>query len=102
MTYRDKPFFSEDETTGKERRIVSEQIGDMIRASWGFRHMCLSVGSFPETEFICPNCLERKPFAGDNVLHFFNSVRGTVLVCNDCLLEYEFEYTYGDEGSCFV
>ncbi len=55
----------------------------------GYRQTILDSGAFPEVNFLCPNCGESKPFAGDNACNYYNNSRGCTLVCNDCLMEYE-------------
>ena len=47
-------------------------------------------GELPsKVSFLCPCCNRYKPFGGDNAVSYYNDARGSVLVCNDCLLEFE-------------
>ena len=55
---------------------------------WELRQTALQLGESSGTKFLCPNCEQLKPFAGDQALGYYNNACGMVLVCNDCLLDF--------------
>jgi hypothetical protein len=64
-------------------------VNEIIHNVWGLRQTSLQLGESAGTKFLCPNCEQMKPFAGDNALGYYNNAGGIVLVCNDCLLDYQ-------------
>jgi hypothetical protein len=63
-------------------------VSELIHTVWEFRQAALQFGESAGTKFMCPNCEQMKPFAGDNALEYYNNSCGIALVCNDCLLEF--------------
>ena len=61
---------------------------DIIHSVWELRQTALQLGESSGTKFLCPNCEQLKPFAGDQALGYYNNACGVVLVCNDCLLDF--------------
>lgn len=62
---------------------------DYIRYVRQYRQGFLDSKIFSEELFICPNCGKAKPFGGDDAVGYYNDGRGCIIVCNDCLLEFE-------------
>jgi len=62
-------------------------VSELIHTVWEFRQAALQLGESSGSKFLCPNCEQMKPFAGENALGYYNSC-GVVLVCNECLLEF--------------
>jgi hypothetical protein len=63
-------------------------VSEIIHSVWEFRQTALQLGESSGTKFLCPNCEQVKPFAGDNALGYYNNT-GVALVCNECLLEFQ-------------
>lgn len=63
-------------------------VGELIHTVWELRQAALQLGESAGTKFLCPNCEQMKPFAGDNALGYYNNSGGIALVCNECLLEF--------------
>ncbi len=62
---------------------------EYVRFVREYRENFIDSKILPDVTFVCPCCKRRKPFGGDNAVSYYNSGRGTVVVCNDCLLEFE-------------
>jgi hypothetical protein len=69
--------------------IDAFDVSEIIHSVWEFRQAALQLGESNGTKFLCPNCEQMKPFAGDNALGYYNETGGVVLVCNECLLEFQ-------------
>lgn len=63
-------------------------VHELIHSIWESRHASLQLGESTGTKFLCPNCEQMKPFAGENALGYYNETGGVVLVCNECLLDF--------------
>ena len=63
-------------------------VPELIHSVWELRQTALQLGESSGTKFLCPNCEQMKPFAGDKALGYYNNACGMVLVCNDCLLDF--------------
>jgi hypothetical protein len=63
-------------------------VSELIHTVWELRQASLQLGESGGTKFLCPNCEQMKPFAGDDALGYYNSSCGIVLVCNECLLAF--------------
>jgi len=63
-------------------------VPELIHSVWELRQTALQLGESSGTKFLCPNCEQMKPFAGDEALGYYNHACGMVLVCNDCLLDF--------------
>ena len=64
-------------------------VSELIHSVWEFRRAAVQLGESGGTKFLCPNCEQMKPFAGDSALGYYSNSSGVALVCNDCLLEFE-------------
>ena len=62
-------------------------LSELIHAVWELRQASLQLGESVGTKFLCPNCEQMKPFAGENALDYYNAC-GIVVVCNECLLDF--------------
>ena len=63
-------------------------VSELIHTVWELRQAALQLGESAGTKFLCPNCEQMKPFAGDDALGYYNSSCGIALVCNECLLAF--------------
>jgi len=63
-------------------------VSELIQTVWELRQATLQLGGSTGTKFLCPNCEQMKPFAGENALGYYNNSCGIALVCNECLLEF--------------
>jgi hypothetical protein len=63
-------------------------VSELIHTVWELRQAALQLGESAGTKFLCPNCEQMKPFAGENALGYYNNAGGIVLVCNECLLDF--------------
>ncbi|MEE8290361.1 MAG: hypothetical protein V3U27_11615 [Candidatus Tectomicrobia bacterium] len=63
-------------------------VSELIHNVWEMRQASLQLGESTGTKFLCPNCEQMKPFAGENALGHYNDSGGVVLVCNACLLAF--------------
>jgi hypothetical protein len=61
---------------------------ELIHTVWELRQASLQMGGSSGAKFLCPNCEQMKPFAGENALGYYTSAGGVALVCNECLLEF--------------
>jgi len=68
---------------------LSRGLKDYVRFVREYRENFIASKVLPEVSFLCPRCGQYKLFGGDNAVSYYNSSRGSVLVCNDCLLEFE-------------
>jgi hypothetical protein len=64
------------------------EVTELVHGVWELRQTALQLGESSGTKFLCPNCQQLKPFAGDQALEYYNNACGVVLVCNDCLLDF--------------
>jgi hypothetical protein len=64
------------------------EVTELVHGVWELRQTALQLGESSGTKFLCPNCQQLKPFAGDQALGYYNNACGVVLVCNDCLLDF--------------
>ncbi len=65
-------------------------VSELIHNVWEVRQASLQMASSTATtKFLCPNCEQMKPFAGENALGHYNGSGGVVLVCNECLLTFD-------------
>jgi hypothetical protein len=64
------------------------EVSELIQTVWELRQATLQLGESTGTKFLCPNCEQMKPFAGENALGYYNNSCGIALVCNECLLEF--------------
>jgi hypothetical protein len=64
------------------------EVNELIHTVWELRQASLQLGDSAGTKFLCPNCEQMKPFAGENALGYYNNPSGLALVCNECLLEF--------------
>ncbi len=62
---------------------------DYIRYVRQYRQGFLDSKIFAEELFTCPKCGKAKPFGADDAVGYYNDARGCIIVCNDCLLEFE-------------
>ena len=62
-------------------------LSELIHAVWELRQASLQLGESVGTKFLCPNCEQMKPFAGENALDYYNA-SGIAVVCNECLLDF--------------
>ena len=63
------------------------EVSELIHAVWELRQASLQLGESVGTKFLCPNCEQMKPFAGENALGYYNAC-GIAVVCNECLLDF--------------
>jgi hypothetical protein len=59
---------------------------EVIHNLWESRQA--SLGASSGTKFLCPNCEQMKPFAGEHALEYYTDSGGVTLVCNECLLDF--------------
>lgn len=64
-------------------------VRELIQTVWELRQASLQMGESSGTKFLCPNCDQMKPFAGENALEYYTATGGVALVCNGCLLEFD-------------
>lgn len=62
-------------------------VTELVHSVWELRQTALQLGESSGTKFLCPNCEQSKPFAGDKALGYYHP-GGMVVVCNDCLLDF--------------
>lgn len=62
-------------------------VRELIHTVWELRQASLYMGEASGTQFLCPNCEEMKPFAGEIALGHYTTT-GVSLVCNECLLDF--------------
>jgi len=72
-------------------QISPKGLREYVRFVREYRENFIAVRVLSEVSFLCPCCSRYKPFGGDNAVSYYNNARGSVLVCNDCLLEFELE-----------
>jgi len=73
-------------------QIFPRGLTEYIRFVREYRENFIAAKVLPDVNFLCPCCKRYKPFAGDNAVNYYNNARGSVLVCNDCLLEFELKF----------
>ena len=61
---------------------------EVIHNLWESRQASLQLGESSGTKFLCPNCEQMKPFAGEHALGYYTDSGGVTLVCNECLLDF--------------
>ena len=64
-------------------------VQELIQTVWELRQASLQMGESSGTKFLCPNCDQMKPFAGENALGYYTASGGVALVCNECLLDFD-------------
>lgn len=60
----------------------------LIHNVWEQRQASLYMGEASGTQFLCPNCEQMRPFAGEITLYHYTATGAVSLVCNECLLEF--------------
>ena len=63
-------------------------VRELIHTVWELRQASLQMGESSGTTFLCPNCEQMKPFAGENALSYYTTTGGVALVCSECLLDF--------------
>ncbi len=63
-------------------------VRELIHTVWQMRQASLQLGELSGTKFLCPNCEQMKPFAGEHALEYYTATGGVALVCNECLLDF--------------
>ena len=63
-------------------------VRELIHSIWELRQASLYMGDASGTQFICPNCEQTRPFAGENALGYYTATGAVSLVCNECLLDF--------------
>ena len=60
-------------------------VQELIQTVWELRQASLQMGESSGTKFLCPNCDQMKPFAGENALGYYTASGGVALVTLDRL-----------------
>lgn len=63
-------------------------VRELIHTIWELRQASLHMNDASGTQFLCPNCEQMRPFAGENALGYYTATGAVSLVCNECLLDF--------------
>lgn len=63
-------------------------VRELIHTIWELRQASLHMSDTSSTQFLCPNCEQMRPFAGENALGYYTATGAVSLVCNECLLDF--------------
>ena len=83
LQYRPSGFRISLRHRGSAMDLDAFDANELIHSVWELRQTALQLGESSGTKFLCPNCEQLKPFAGDKALGYYNNACGMVLVCND-------------------
>jgi hypothetical protein len=68
--------------------LESLDVRELIHTVWELRQASLQLDDSSGSKFLCTNCEQMKPFAGENALEYYTAAGGVALVCNECLLDF--------------
>lgn len=70
-------------------QILPKGFKEYVRFVREYRENFIASRVLPDVSFLCPCCNQYQPFGGDNAVNYYNDARGSVLVCNNCLVKFE-------------